>query len=149
MENPSGKFLISIVSLILLFQCLTTNAQNIELTIKGIRSTKGQLLIGVFKDNESFQKEKAYKNLKFDKAAVVNGTLTVKFDLEPGVVGFSLLDDENSNGKMDYNFIGFPLEGFGFSNYYHRGFTKPNFDSFKFNLTKTLDQKIVIEIRYM
>ena len=143
------KFIIPFLILFYILLCFTATAQNVELTIKGIRSTKGQLLIGVFKDNESFQKEKAYKNLKFDKTAVVNGTLTVKFDLEPGVIGFSLLDDENSNGKMDYNFIGYPLEGFGFSNYYHRGFTKPNFDSFKFNLTKTLDQKIVIEIRYM
>src|ERR1035437_6036687 len=149
MKNFSGKFVIPFLILLFILQCFTVTAQNVELTIKGIRSTKGQLLIGVFKDNESFQKEKAYKNLKFDKTAVVNGTLTVKFDFESGVFGFSLLDDENNDGKMDYNFIGFPLEGFGFSNYYHRGLTKPDLDKFSFKLTKDVKSKIEIEIRYM
>jgi uncharacterized protein (DUF2141 family) len=149
MKNFSGKFIIPFLILFFTAQCFTSTAQNVELTIKGIRSTKGQLLIGIFKDNESFQKEKSYKNLKIEKTDVINGTLTVKFSFEAGIFGFTLLDDENSNGKMDYNFIGFPLEGFGFSNYYHRGFTKPDFSSFSLTLTKTLDQKIVIEIRYM
>lgn len=107
------------------------------------------LQIGVFKDNDSFKKEKSYKNLKFAKTNVINGTLTVKFDFEPGVFGFALLDDENSNEKMDYNFIGFPLEGFGFSNYYHHGLTKPDLDEFSFKLAKDMKSKIEIEIRYM
>ena len=149
MKSPLKLFNPSLLILCIIFQCVTTHAQNVELTIKGIRSSKGILQIGIFKDNESFKKEKSYKNLKFTKANVINGTLTVKFDLEPGIFGFALLDDENNNGKMDYNFIGFPLEGFGFSNYYHRGLTKPDLDAFDFSLTKNTIQKIVIEIRYM
>lgn len=142
--------MITVLAVVLLLcQGLPSTAQNIELTIKGIRSTKGQLLIGVFKDNESFQKEKSYKNLKFAKTDVKNGTLTVSFEFEPGIFGFSLLDDENNNGEMDYSFIGIPQEGFGFSNYYHRGLTKPDLDQFSFRLTKNVNQKIEIQIRYM
>lgn len=133
----------------ILFQCIVCKAQNVQLTIKGIRSTKGTLQIGIFKDNDSFKKEKSYKELKFTKANIINGILTVTFDFEPGKFGFALLDDENNNGKMDYNFIGFPLEGFGFSNYYHRGLTKPDFNVFSFTLNKNINQKIVIDIRYM
>ena len=78
-----------------------------------------------------------------------NGTLKVKLDLEFGEYGLSLLDDENNNTKMDYNFIGLPKEGFGFSNYYHTGFTKPHFNTFKFKHLKNNLAKVVIKVRYM
>ena len=149
MKNTFSSFTYLLITLFILFQCLITKAQNIELTIKGIRSAKGTLQIGVFKDNESFKKEKSYKDLTFTKANLSNGTLTFKFDFEPGVFGFALLDDENNNDKMDYNFFGIPLEGFGFSNYYHRGLIRPDLEAFDFSLIKNTTQKIVIEIRYM
>lgn len=149
MKNHFRLFNASMMSLFMVFQCVKINAQNIELTIKGIRSTKGTLQIGVFKDNESFKKEKSYKDLKFPKTNVINGTLTITFDFEPGVFGFALLDDENNNGKMDYNFFGYPMEGFGFSNYYHRGLSRPDLDAFSFSLKRDVNQKIIIEIRYM
>jgi hypothetical protein len=114
--------------LISLLHHATAHAQTVELTIK---------------------KEQPCKQLKFVKTNSVKGVLTVKFGLEPGIVGFALLDDENSNGKMDYNFIRYPLEGFGFSNYYHKGFTKPNLDEFSFKLTEHTIQKVLIEIRYL
>jgi uncharacterized protein (DUF2141 family) len=46
------------------------------------------------------------------------------------------LDDENSTGKMEYNMFGIPREGFGFSNYYHKGLLKPHFDAFSFSVKK-------------
>lgn len=148
-KNVIVTIINSLIPFFIIFHSINTYAQNVELTIKGIRSTKGTLQVGVFKDNESFKKEKSYKELKFAKTNIVNGILTVEFNLEPGLFGFALLDDENSNTKMDYNFIGYPLEGFGFSNYYHRGLTKPNLNEFSFNVTKNSSQKVIIEIRYM
>ena len=75
--------------------------------------------------------------------------MRVQFSLEPGIYGLSVMDDENSNGKMEYNFLGMPREGFGFSDYYHKGFTRPKFDSFKFSIDKDQTKKITIRIRYM
>ncbi len=75
--------------------------------------------------------------------------MMVKFSLDPGIYGLSLLDDENSNGKMEYNFFGIPKEGFGFSDYYHTGITKPKFDAFKFSIDKDQTKRITIRIRYM
>ncbi len=125
------------------------NAQNVEVTITGIKSDKGQIAIGVFKDDETFKKEKAFRDLKFVKKDISDGMMMVKFSLEPGIYGLSLLDDENSNGKMEYNFLGIPKEGFGFSDYYHTGLTKPKFDAFKFSIEKDQTKKITIRIRYM
>lgn len=128
---------------------LTIKAQNIEVIITGIRSAKGQIVIGIFRDNKSFQEEKPFMRKKFKKCEISNGQMIVKFGLEPGTYGFSLLDDENNDDKMNYNFLGIPKEGFGFSDYYHTGLTRPKFDVFKFVLNKNQNQKILMKIKYM
>lgn len=133
---------------ILLFT-FTLKGQDVEVTITGIRSDKGQLAIGVFKDDDTFQKEEAFLNKQFTKNNIADGRMTVKFSLEPGIYGLTLLDDENSNGKMEYNFLHMPKEGFGFSDYYHTGITKPRFDAFRFVLEKDQTKRITIRIRYM
>ena len=141
---------IIIFVLILLFcSLLSLKAQNVEVIFKGIRSTKGKIVLAIFIDNESFRKEEPYIRKVFDKNEVLNGEMIVKFNLDPGIYGFSLLDDENNDKLMNYNFIGKPLEGFGFSNYYHSGFTRPHFDVFKFELKENQNQKIIMKIKYM
>ena len=97
------------------------------IVVKNIRNAKGRLSIGVFKDAESFEKEKPYKIIIVPKKELVGGTVKATIELEPGVYALSILDDENSDYKMEYNMVGMPKEGFGFSNYYHGGLSKPNF----------------------
>jgi uncharacterized protein (DUF2141 family) len=125
------------------------NLVDIEITVKNIKTTNGQILIGIFKDNASFDKEKPFKSVQASKASMKNGVLTIKTQLESGIYGASLLDDENNNAKMDYNFIGVPKEGFGFSNYYHKGFSKPKFQTFQFEVKDAVSTKIDMAIRYM
>jgi uncharacterized protein (DUF2141 family) len=127
----------------------TTTLVDVEITIKKIKNTNGTIRIGFFKDNASFDKETAFKSVPATKESLSNGVLKVKTQLEPGIYGASLLDDENNNGKMDYNFIGIPKEGFGFSNYYHSGFTKPKFQAFQFEVKAANTAKIEMVIRYM
>lgn len=122
--------------------------QNVELTVTGIRSSEGKLRIGLFKDEESFQKETAAKYFEFEKTDLKNGELKVQLKLETGTIGLSLLDDENSDSEMNYNFIGMPKEGFGFSDYYHTGFTKPHFEDFDFDLNESKNE-VEIKIRYI
>jgi uncharacterized protein (DUF2141 family) len=143
------KTLFLKILLLLVFPAMTLNAQKVEVVITGIRTPKGQMVIGVFKDNESFKKEKSFLEKRFAKNDISKGEMRVQFSLEPGIYGLSVMDDENSNGKMEYNFLGMPREGFGFSDYYHKGFTRPKFDSFKFSIDKDQTKKITIRIRYM
>ncbi len=137
------------VILLFFLPAISLNAQNVEVIIKGIRSVKGQIAIGVFKDDKTFQKEEAFLNIQFPKKDISNGEMRVQFSLEPGIYGLSMLDDENSNGKMEYNFLGIPKEGFGFSDYYLSGFKKPKFDAFKFTLDKEQKRTITVRIRYI
>jgi uncharacterized protein (DUF2141 family) len=122
---------------------------DIEITVKNIKTANGKILIGIFKDNASFDTEKPFKSVQSSKESMKNGILTIKTQLEPGVYGASLLDDANNNAKMDYNFIGVPKEGFGFSNYYHKGFSKPKFQTFQFEVKAAVSTKLDMVIRYM
>jgi uncharacterized protein (DUF2141 family) len=143
------KILFLKILLLLLLPARSGNSQTVEVIITGIRSEKGQIVIGVFKDDESFQKEESFMEKRFVKSGISNRERRVQFSLETGIYGLSLLDDENSNGKMEYNFLGIPKEGFGFSDYYHKGIKKPKFDSYKFSINKDQTKRITIRIRYM
>jgi len=135
--------------LLLFVGSLTIKAQNIEVVITGIRSTQGQIIIGIFKDDKSFREEKPFMSKNFKKSEISNREMTVKFSLDPGTYGFSLLDDENNDEKMNYSFIGIPKEGFGFSDYYHTGLKRPKFDVFKFVLNKNQNKRILMKIKYI
>ena len=121
----------------------------ISVTIKDIKTPNGQILMGIYKDDVSFDKEIAYKKVQAFKTKISNGTLMVEVKLEPGKYGISLMDDENFNGKMDYNFIGIPKEGFGFSNYYHTGLTKPKLKSFLFEVIENKNTKVEVKMKNM
>jgi hypothetical protein len=121
----------------------------ISVTIKDIKTPKGQILMGIYKDDVSFDKEIPYKKVQSFKTKISNGTLILEVKLEPGKYGISLMDDENFNGKMDFSFLGIPKEGFGFSNYYHTGLTKPKLNSFAFEVLDNKNTKVEVKMRYM
>jgi uncharacterized protein (DUF2141 family) len=143
------KFIFTAILIFLVHPAIKLNAQEVDVTITGIRNLKGQIVIGVFRDDPTFQKEDAFLSKKFAKKDIADGVMKIQFAMEPGLYGLTLLDDENSSGLMEYNFIGIPKEGFGFSDYYHTGLSKPKFDAFKFTLEKDQKKKITIKIRYM
>jgi len=145
----SIKFVIQNLILLTVFPIFTLNAEEVEVTITGLRNAKGNIVIGVFKDEATFQKETAFVSKSFIKKEIVGGKMKVTISLEPGVWGLSLLDDENTSGLMEYNFLGIPKEGFGFSDYYHSGLTKPKFKDFKFSVEKGQKKQILIKIRYI
>ena len=123
------------------------NDVKVEVVIEGVRSKKGKLVIAIFKDQESFEKRTPIKKVVLNKSEIKRNEIV--FTISPGTYGISVLDDENDNNIMDYNFFGMPKEGFGFSNYFHKGLSKPHFDSFQFEIIDGMIKKIDILIRYM
>jgi len=53
------------------------------------------------------------------------GSVTFHFDLPAGTYAAAAFHDANGNGKFDTNLVGWPLEGFGFSNNAHVSFFRP------------------------
>lgn len=54
-------------------------------------------------------------------------------DLPPGSYAVMVMHDENDNGKLDSNFMGMPIEGYGFSNN-PNVMRKPTFEEARFEL---------------
>ena len=136
-----------IVLFVVLMTAFSINAQTLNIEISNIRSKKGNILVGVFKNNEDFKKEKTIFDKSYSKCNLKNGALTIKLKLEPGIYGISILDDKNCDGEMEYNFIGLPKEGYGFSNFFHRGMNRPVFDDFDFTVSKK-DLTVYVKMRY-
>jgi len=124
-----------------------TNDNNVKVVIEGVRSKKGKIVLAVFIDQEGFKTRKPVKRIVLNKSELEGNEITLSLD--KGIYGISILDDENDNNKMDYNFFGMPKEGFGFSNYYHEGLSKPQFDKFKFEINNPVVELIEIQLRYM
>lgn len=144
------KFIVVIllVSISSSFKSISPAATyTISIKITDIRNSKGIMQLQLYRSQKTFAAETPYKTYRISKKNVSDKTLlyTIK-GLSPGNYGVALLDDENDNKKMDYGWI-YPNEGFGFSNYYHTGWSKPSFNEFKFYLNK--DQAINMKVRYM
>jgi len=92
----------------------TADQQSISLTVHQIRSNKGMIRIAVYDQADKFNKEEI-ASFAFSKSSIQNGALKCEFELAKGKYAFSLLDDENGDADMNYNFLGVPTEGFGFS----------------------------------
>ena len=140
-------FCLGVLPNIKLTNDFNTNDTNVKVVIEGMRSKKGKIVLAVFKDQEGFKARKPVKRIVLEKSELDGNE--IMFSLDNGIYGISILDDENDNNKMDYNFFGIPKEGFGFSNYYHEGFSKPHFDQFKFEVKNQTSEAIEIRLRYM
>lgn len=121
-------------------------AESHTLTVKitNIRNDKGWIQLQIYKDEKSFEDEKPWKQTHISKKDFNGNGLVYRISGFPeGTYGLALLDDENKNEEMDYKWL-MPTEGFGFSDYYHTGWSKPVFNSFKFdfNADKTVEMKI-------
>ncbi len=137
-----------VLSLIFIMLCLNLGAQELKVNIIGLRNDVGVIRLAFFTDNDSFRSETPVMEKTVSKENLQNSNLKVVLTgIPPGKYGIALLDDENEDGEMAYNFFGIPKEGFGFSNHYHRGLSKPHFDDFSFEFQD--DKTIEIRVRYI
>jgi len=145
-----NKHMIKELKLSMLFFILVFNvsAQELKVNITGLRNDVGVIRLAFFIDSESFKNETPEISKTISKKNINNNNLTVVLtDIPPGRYGVALLDDENKNDEMDYNLLGIPKEGFGFSNYVHSGIRKPDLESFSFDFYE--DKTIEIRVRYI
>lgn len=106
----------------------------IKLIVHNIKSSEGLVRVAVFKDSYNFNIEPDFA-FAFNKEEIENGQLECTFQLPKGQYAFSLLDDKNENNSMEFNKLGIPKEGFGFSNNAKiRLFKAPKFEKCKVSI---------------
>jgi len=104
---------VSSLSMILL---LSQHAAAADLTvnISDIEQGKGHILIGLYASEEEYKSGKASFH---SKVKAENGKeLAVFENLPDGEYAIKIYQDENDNSKLDFNIMGIPKEGYGFSN---------------------------------
>ena len=134
---------ISIVVLVVNLACATgmlaqsSESQDnvIHVDIDGLRSDRGQVLCALFSSAADFPK-KMDKAIAHEKSEISGGHATCEFhDVPSGTYAVSVFHDENSNGKLDTNFLGIPREGVGASNNAKGHFGPPKFSAAAFQHT--------------
>lgn len=143
-----GRIALASILLVFYTASFTSAQQQLTLHLNGIRTAKGEIGVQVFTDEKGFEDSKPVLQVKFPKEGLTDGKMSVTISVTPGVRGIAVLDDENSNNKMDYNLIGIPKEGFGFSEYYHNSMRKPKFSDFKTNITPAT-KALTVRMRYL
>src|SRR5579863_1350790 len=88
----------------------------IHVEVKGLRSEHGQVLCALFSSAEAFPKKADKAVARLTAKIVERGAACDFAGVAAGTYAVSVVHDENSNGKLDTNFVGMPREGVGASN---------------------------------
>jgi len=149
MRSELKLFLIAALWLALADLCtpqteaLEVNVIHVE--VDGLRNDKGEVFCSIYSSAEGFPKNRN-KALAQVTSPISNKRAICDFsNVIPGRYAISVFHDENSNGKLDTNFMGIPREGVGASNNAKGHLGPPKFDAASFRFAgKRLDVKITI-----
>jgi uncharacterized protein (DUF2141 family) len=108
----------------------------LEIEISGIRNNEGVIQLELTDENENV--------LQHITAEIDEGKSTISLsDLSYGTYAFKYFHDENSNEELDTN-LGFPQEGYGFSNNAVGTFGPPVIEDMIFEYDKPLKMECTI-----
>lgn len=116
-------------------QSQTSQGNVIRVEVVGIRNDKGQISCALYSSAAGFPKqgEKAAAHVV---APISKGEAICEFPgIAAGTYAVSVFHDENSNGKLDTNFLGIPREGVGASNDARGHMGPPKFNAAAFQLS--------------
>jgi uncharacterized protein (DUF2141 family) len=110
-----------------LLAAIPAQAGDLTVTVVGVRSDAGALMIGLYDNAERFRNgivTATHIGLLKDKGRLVGvamrartGSQSMGFiQLPPGQYAVIVFHDENDNGILDEDALGKPTEGYGFSN---------------------------------
>ncbi len=141
-------FLLPLLLLVSLTVISWVKDNRLSVTITGLKSNKGHVLISVYKDGNGYPKE-VDKAVRRAKLTINNKTASISFSgLASGNYAIAILHDENDDEKMNTNFFGLPKEGYGFSNNVMGTFGPPSFSKASFQYTANQAKAISINVRY-
>jgi uncharacterized protein (DUF2141 family) len=105
----------------------------IHVEIVGLHNDEGQVLCALFSSREGFPKESEKAVARVTSPAAQKVAVCEFSGISPGRYAIATFHDENSNGKLDTNFMGIPREGVGASNDARSHLGPPKFGSAAFS----------------
>ncbi|MEY4547188.1 MAG: hypothetical protein RL685_3383 [Pseudomonadota bacterium] len=121
----------------------------VRLTVRiaGLRNERGSVAVALFATARGFPEQQ--RAIAGQLARIESGRAAVTFSgVRPGVYAVAVLHDENDNAKMDFNFLGMPLEGYGFSNDASAVLGPPSFAAAAFRLSPR-PSYVAVKVRYL
>jgi uncharacterized protein (DUF2141 family) len=118
----------------------------IHVKILGIRNSAGTVACALFEGPEGFPTEflRSATNIMLIKVRDKQARCDFE-DIPPGSYALAVIHDENMNGKLDTNWLGIPIEGYGFSSGAKASTGAPSFNAASFLYDgRNLDLKIIL-----
>lgn len=124
------------------------SGNGIHVVVMGLRNNDGRVGCSLYNDPASFPvgKTKEFRSVAVGKHQQV--AVCDFMGVPAGIYAVSVLDDTNMNGKMDFNFIGLPTKGYGFSNDAKATLSAPSFSAASFSYSGTGALRVPIKIVY-
>ncbi len=114
---------------------LARGVRPLELRIFGAASDVGQMRIAIYTRAETFNKPEKAADL--DTWRIENGVCSGTWELPIDITqcAIAAYHDENENGQLDLNPVGFPVERYGFSNNARGLVGPPTYEQAKITVT--------------
>lgn len=140
------KLLIFTILLTVLVRFASAQTSTITVVIEGIKNIDGKIQIGLYSNKSDFGN---YDKVFLGVAATPSiNKITYTFkDIPDGTYAIATWHDDNENKKIDKNFLGIPIEKYGFSLNKYGKFGPPNFDDVSFEIGKGENIKISIQLK--
>lgn len=126
----------------------TSQANLIHVEIAGFRNDKGQVSCALYSSSDGFPKKREKAIGRINSPISHNSAVCEFSEIAPGRYAVSVFHDENSNGKLDTNFMGIPREGVGASNGAKGHFGPPKFEAAAFDFSGGRTE-LTITINYL
>lgn len=119
---------------------------NILVQVREVANTKGDIMLAIYADAAHFP-QRPEKAFMLAKAKAQKGVVNIQLEnVPPGKYAIAVFHDANEDGKINYNMVGIPVEGYGFSNNARKTFGPPSFSQAAFNHRQ--NTQVVINLRY-
>jgi uncharacterized protein (DUF2141 family) len=121
----------------------------IKVEVTGLRNNNGRIGCSLWPGPEGFPRDDSHIK-KHVWAPIKNASSECVFTgaFAAGDYAVTLFHDEDNSGKFKSNMIGYPLEGYGFSNNVVPQFSAPTFDQCKFHYDGTGWKQISVKMIY-
>lgn len=121
----------------------------LRIQVDGFRNTNGNLGTALFTSPDGWPEnmDKAFRHGPAPIDKTTHTATALWADLAPGNYAVVAIHDENSNHKLDRNFLGIPKEGFGFANNPRVIFSAPPFQAARVHVSCP-ETRITIHLQY-
>ena len=141
--------ILSAVILAIAFPVLPSLSQStstVLLEVSSFKNTRGTLNCRLFIKPSDFPDGEGILSVRVPIAGP-NTSCTFS-NIEPGTYAVAVVHDENSDGKLDKNFVGVPSEGYGVSNNKTYALSAPKWDESIFTIAPSESKTLQVKLRY-